>query len=700
MQVQVTAAIIQQEGKYLICQRAHDDELPLLWEFPGGKLEPGETLEECIIRECQEELGVDIRLCGEFGRTSYPHKQWELVFTFFQAEIVAGTLTPVVHEQIRWVSAAELKQYVFCPADVEIVEQLAEEGNTMNDSENRTAELDNKAENLCRWGAARAGAIVVLPGIGTMALMANEVYMIVRLGRLYGVNVSKSAAMGFLTSLGAAFAGQTLATLLPFPPMQLAVGVSVTYAVGKAAQAWIKAGCPSEMAEFKGLFKNVKATAADKWREYLSHPQKDVPLGDEQEPLDFAAGLDPLRLKRVLGLREEITRRLAELPLGSEIIGPVLDYIYADSRVKAVLDAFEHPRPLRLVFVGRTGAGKSSVINALTGKYLAEVSDPTPGQQQAEKHSIADGEQVLFEVVDTRGIADAGPGAEAALETALSEFLPDLMILMIPLTDRSHLDEDIASVQKIRQKYFGGVTPVIVLLNKADQMAPAQEPVDSPRKQENIRLFREQVDAMNRAANLTPLAVLPVCSYMDWSADKQTVMFDGRYNIDALMDLILDNVSLDAALQLALEARTQQAAHLVAERFVRACTALAGTVGSSPLPVADIAVLTGLQVVMVTVVSYLGGRDLDAKGVREFIAGLGLHVPAALALREVARVLAPVFGGAVSGSVAAAGTYAIGVSAVAYYVDGKPLSALKGTFDAAKQWAEAKIKQDGLKFLG
>ncbi|MBP8036588.1 MAG: NUDIX domain-containing protein, partial [Negativicutes bacterium] len=100
VQVQVTAAIIQQEGKYLICQRAHDDELPLLWEFPGGKLEPGETLEECIIRECQEELGVDIRVCGEFGRTSYPHKQWELVFTFFQAEIVTGTLTPVVHEQI------------------------------------------------------------------------------------------------------------------------------------------------------------------------------------------------------------------------------------------------------------------------------------------------------------------------------------------------------------------------------------------------------------------------------------------------------------------------------------------------------------------------------------------------------------------------------------------------------------------------
>lgn len=125
MQFQITAAIIRQEQQYLICQRAHDDELPLLWEFPGGKLEPGETLEECIIRECQEELGVDIRICGEFGRTSYPYKQWELVFTFFDAEIAAGTPVTTVHEQIRWVSAAELKDYTFCPADVEIVEKLS-----------------------------------------------------------------------------------------------------------------------------------------------------------------------------------------------------------------------------------------------------------------------------------------------------------------------------------------------------------------------------------------------------------------------------------------------------------------------------------------------------------------------------------------------------------------------------------------------
>lgn len=583
----------------------------------------------------------------------------------------------------------------------------------MSTDDIRGMEQDKKAEDVCRWAAARAGVIVVAPGIGTMALVANEIYMIIRLGKIYGVEISKSGAFGFLASLGATFTGQTLATLLPIPPMQLAVGVSVTYAVGKTAQAWIKAGCPRDIESFKEIFRTAKTKTTATWRSFLSHPQKEDPLGDENASPEtgeqavadaskvgpVAASIDPARLQRVLGLREEVRRRLAELPFGHEIAGPVLDYIYADPRVKAVLEAFENPRPLRIVFVGRTGAGKSSVINSLAGKYLAEVSDPVPGQQHAEKHSIQDVERVLFEVVDTRGIADAGPGAEEALEKALNGFLPDVMIVVIPLTDRSHMDDDIQSVQKIRQKYFNGTTPVIVLLNKADQMAPAQEPVDSSRKQENIRRFREQVEEMVRAATLTPLAILPICSYMDWSDDKQEILFDGRYNIDSLLQLIIDNVALEAALQLALEARTQQAAHLVAERLVRSCTALAGTIGTSPLPVADITVLTGLQMVMVTAVSYIGGRDLDAKSVKEFIAGLGLHVPAALALRELARVLAPVFGGAVSGAIAAAGTYAIGISAVAYYVDGKPQSALADTFKAAKEWAEAKIRQDGLKFF-
>lgn len=77
-------------------------------------------------------------------------------------------------------------------------------------------DTDKEAEDICRWAAARAGVIVVAPVVGTMTLMANEVYMITRLAKLRGIKLSESAVLGLLGSLGGAFVGQTLATLIPF----------------------------------------------------------------------------------------------------------------------------------------------------------------------------------------------------------------------------------------------------------------------------------------------------------------------------------------------------------------------------------------------------------------------------------------------------------------------------------------------------
>jgi len=569
---------------------------------------------------------------------------------------------------------------------------------------------DNKAENLCRWAAARAGVIVVAPGIGTMALVANEIYMIMRIGKVYGLNITRSAAMGFLASLGATFAGQTLATLVPFPPMQIAVGVSVTYAVGKAAQAWIVAGMPSDLESIRDVFQQARKKAKAQWKNFTSHPDKEVPLGDETAELKLITSGEEMRekqgdtaskqdkgrerLERIAKIKEEVTRRISLLPLGNEIVGPALEYIFNDPQVKQVMDAIQNPRPLRIVFVGRTGAGKSSLINALAGKYLAEVSDAIPGQQQAEKHSIYDGDRILFEVVDTRGIADASANAAEELEQAMQGFRPDIMFLASPIDDRAYVDEDIRNIYNIRNKYFDGAIPIVVMLTKADKMSPYQEPISSERKQDNIKAARDRVAGIAQSVGLRPLDILPVSSYVDWSEDRLEMVYDGRYNIENLQQLIVENVALDAALQLAFEGRMQYAVRLVAERFVHACSAMAGTVGVNPLPFADITVLTGLQVVMVTTVAYLGGRDLDEEGVKEFISGLGLHIPVALGLRELARVLAPIFGSVISGSVAAGGTYAIGVSAIAYYIDGKPRSALSSIFNSAKEWAANNIKKE------
>jgi 8-oxo-dGTP diphosphatase len=123
--IQVTAALIRKDEKLLICQRGADGELPLLWEFPGGKLEAGETLEECLIRECKEELDVDIRITGIYAKTEYQYPKRTVALAFYSADIVQGEIKPIVHNDVKWVLPDELKDFEFCPADVEIVKELS-----------------------------------------------------------------------------------------------------------------------------------------------------------------------------------------------------------------------------------------------------------------------------------------------------------------------------------------------------------------------------------------------------------------------------------------------------------------------------------------------------------------------------------------------------------------------------------------------
>ncbi len=111
---------------------------------------------------------------------------------------------------------------------------------------------DETADSLIRWGAGRAGVIVAAPLLGTVALIANEVYMISKIGKVYGVELNQTAVLSFLGSMGATVVGSTLATLIPIAAMQIPIGVSVTYGVGKAAQRWIKDGMPDDSTSVQG----------------------------------------------------------------------------------------------------------------------------------------------------------------------------------------------------------------------------------------------------------------------------------------------------------------------------------------------------------------------------------------------------------------------------------------------------------------
>ena len=107
----VSAAIIRNTaGEILICQRGAGGSCAFLWEFPGGKQEAGETAADCLVRECREELGIEIDIVALIEQTSYTYPDNKIGLSFFAAQITGGVPQKSVHQEILWVRPAELLQ--------------------------------------------------------------------------------------------------------------------------------------------------------------------------------------------------------------------------------------------------------------------------------------------------------------------------------------------------------------------------------------------------------------------------------------------------------------------------------------------------------------------------------------------------------------------------------------------------------------
>ena len=124
--VEVVAALIWDKDSFMICQRPATKSCALLWEFVGGKVEPGETKEEALIRECQEELGITLSVGNEFIDVVHEYPDITVHLTLFNAVIAEGLLQKLEHNDIKWITPAEIPEYDFCPADTEILEKIIE----------------------------------------------------------------------------------------------------------------------------------------------------------------------------------------------------------------------------------------------------------------------------------------------------------------------------------------------------------------------------------------------------------------------------------------------------------------------------------------------------------------------------------------------------------------------------------------------
>ena len=122
--VQVVAALIWQGDRFLACQRPAHKARGLLWEFVGGKVEPGESKQQALIRECREELAVTIAVGEVFMEVLHEYPDLTVRLTLFNASIAEGTPKALEHNDIRWITTAQIGDLDFCPADEEILKKL------------------------------------------------------------------------------------------------------------------------------------------------------------------------------------------------------------------------------------------------------------------------------------------------------------------------------------------------------------------------------------------------------------------------------------------------------------------------------------------------------------------------------------------------------------------------------------------------
>ena len=126
--VDVVAALIRDGERFLICKRPAHKARALMWEFPGGKVEAGESPRDALIRECMEELDITLDVGGLYMQVTHEYPDIQIRLSLYEAVIASGELCSKEHEALCWILPREIPDYEFCPADVDIIDRIRREG--------------------------------------------------------------------------------------------------------------------------------------------------------------------------------------------------------------------------------------------------------------------------------------------------------------------------------------------------------------------------------------------------------------------------------------------------------------------------------------------------------------------------------------------------------------------------------------------
>jgi predicted GTPase len=398
------------------------------------------------------------------------------------------------------------------------------------------------------------------------------------------------------------------------------------------------------------------------------------------------------------------------LPSVSDLLARAVSAVPAPLRpqvaeaVRTYKEMLMEARAPKLMFLGRRGAGKSSLVNALCGEPVATIGSVLsetgrPSWYTARTHK---GD---LRLLDTRGIGDRTrpeasnfQNALDEIRAALTEDWPDAILFLCKAKDvDSHIAEDLANIREVRRfllERHRYDAPVVAIVTQIDELDPkrVEPPYDNPVKQENIRTAVATLEDALSGLGIGLAKVIPVSAYAEFDAEGRRA-YDNYWNIDTLVEYLVEVLPRSAQVQMARLSRVRAVQAKTARKMTAAAAALAGGIAATPIPVADILPITATQVGLIIGIAYLSGRELSKDAAKEFLVALGANLGAAFALRELARAVGkialPVAGEFLSAGVAAAGTWGIGEAAITYFIENRTIDEAKERFRRKKKEKES-----------
>jgi uncharacterized protein len=382
----------------------------------------------------------------------------------------------------------------------------------------------------------------------------------------------------------------------------------------------------------------------------------------------------------LLGIYEKIEALIARLP------GPLQKAILQELR--PIKQIFLAQRPARLTLLGEANANASAVVSALLGSELTLISPRTdPGWINYEQR-LKGG----FRVLDARRLNRTSL-SWSDLANALAKEDPDVILFLVSGTASSDLGlecEQATRVLDFLQQRFQKRVPLIGVVDLPANTSPE---VAEKRRTELEAWLSGQPGLASHFVRAIAVSSF-VRFRLDGSIDMER---DQRRNIRELAELMTRELPDDAQVEMARLFGAKAVQKDLANRLIRSVTAISAAIGAQPIPLADFPILTTLQFMMVAGVMHISGRELSVKAAGEFLGALGANIGVGMVFREGARAavkLLPGWGNAISGGVAAAGTYGIGRAANAYFIEGISLGEVRKLFRRKKRNDIPQLKTD------